>query len=266
MGNKQTLGALHELLADADAVGAGGTPQAGALRARIEAAAAWAARASEFFGDLDDLRAAPAAPNPAAVPPAAAGAAAEPPAAAAAVPGTSAAEEGAAGADRGAAGAAAAAAARDAAGRPDGRPPRPPPAKQLGELAALAADGAKLNMRLERLTQANAALAAARAWARAARAAPVPAGRAGQPPARLPFEQARAAPSRLRWLDCFSESGRSCEALAGAARWLHCQYARRPAVPPSRPRPYRPAQPSTSSAPAWLRPAVPSLTLTLFPG
>lgn len=60
MGNKQTLVALHELLADASAVGAEETPQAGALRARIEAAEAWTVRASEFFGDAE---AAPAVPK-----------------------------------------------------------------------------------------------------------------------------------------------------------------------------------------------------------
>ncbi len=58
---------------------------------------------------------------------------------------------------------------------------------------ALVAEGARLNMRLERLSQATAALAAARAWARAARAATT-LGPDGQPSQRLPFEQAR--PSR----------------------------------------------------------------------
>lgn len=53
---------------------------------------------------------------------------------------------------------------------------------------ALVAEGARLNMRLDRLTQANAALAAARAWARAARAATA-LGPSGQPAQRLPFEQ-----------------------------------------------------------------------------
>lgn len=51
MANKQTLLALHEILADAAALGCADAPQAATLRARIAAAEAWTARASEFFGE-----------------------------------------------------------------------------------------------------------------------------------------------------------------------------------------------------------------------
>lgn len=154
MGNKQTLVALHELLADAAAVGAEETPQAGALRARIEAAEAWTARASEFFGDAE---AAPAGPKPeplpagpapevapaAAAEPGPAGHAAGSAAAAAAGPAEAAAAEvpgGALAAAAAQSGAAAAEQGGPAAAGPPGSAgaeasPRAAPLKQLGELA-----------------------------------------------------------------------------------------------------------------------------------